>query len=338
MNYTYAVSIIIPSYNSEKTIKNCLDKIIIESKRLKSEIIVVDDCSTDKTKEIIKTFQNVKLIQLENNLGAGNARNKGAEIAIFENLCFIDSDIEISTNESILNLVKRLNKDDITGSVAGIQGHINLNKSSWTSNFVCLKSSYGFDELKEEKDFSVCTSEFCVISKQLFFKIGKWKTFYAAGGEEFDMGYKILKINKKNIKTNSATYSGYWCSLDIRFKRIIERTTKYIPLLLEKKKFDTKGSFATLGQFFSTFTTLLTVIYILISLVFDNDFFMSGLIVLIILQLIFELNFLIFAKKNYGMKMLIFSLFGIQVMNIGILLGVLIFFYKIIFSKTIITN
>ena len=105
-----------------------------------------------------------------------------------------------------------------------------------------------------------------------------------------------------------------------------------------KKKFDTKGSFATLGQFFSTFTTLLTVIYILISLVFDNDFFMSGLIVLIILQLIFELNFLIFAKKNYGMKMLIFSLFGIQVMNIGILLGVLIFFYKIIFSKTIITN
>ena len=65
---------------------------------------------------------------------------------------------------------------------------------------------------------------------------------------------------------------------------------------------------------------------------------MSGLIVLIILQLIFELNFLIFAKKNYGMKMLIFSLFGIQVMNIGILLGVLIFFFKIIFGKTTITN
>ena len=337
MNSEYNVSIIVPTYNVEKTIKNCLSRIIKESQRLKSEIILVDDCSTDKTVEIIKTFKDIKLIKLENNQGAGNARNKGADEAKYENLCFVDSDINISEG-SILNLVKRLKKDENTGSVAAIPDVVNLNKSSWSSNFVGLKSCYGFDDLKEERDFSVCTSEFCVISKELFFKIGKWKAFYAAGGEEFDMGYKILKINKKNIKTISATYSGYWCSLDIRFKRIVERTTKYIPLFLEKKKFDTRGSFATLEQFFSTFITLLSIIYILVSLIFDNAFFMSGLIALIILQLIFELNFLIFAKKNYGMKMVIFSLFGIQVMNIGILLGVLIFFFKIIFGKTTITN
>jgi hypothetical protein len=57
---------------------------------------------------------------------------------------------------------------------------------------------------------------------------------------------------------------------------------------------------------------------------------------LIILQLIFELDFLRFANKNYGIKMVIFSLFGIQIINIGILFGVLIFFYKIIFGKKII--
>ena len=73
MNSEYTVSIIIPSYNTEKTIKSCLDKITKESNRLKSEIIVVDDCSTDKTTEIVKTFQNVKLIKLESNQGAGNA-------------------------------------------------------------------------------------------------------------------------------------------------------------------------------------------------------------------------------------------------------------------------
>tara|TARA_B110000037_G_scaffold198109_1_gene236735 strand:+ start:1099 stop:2112 length:1014 start_codon:yes stop_codon:yes gene_type:complete len=337
MNSEYTVSIIIPTYNSEKTIRSCLEKVTKESKLLKSELIVVDDCSTDQTIEIIKTFQDIKLIKLKSNLGAGNARNKGAETAMYENLCFIDSDIHIS-EESILNLVKRLKKDNYTGSVAAIPDVTNLNKKSWSSNFVGLKSCYGFDDLKEEKDFSVCTSEFCVISKELFFKVGKWKAFYAAGGEEFDMGYKILKINKKNIKTISARYSGYWCSLDIRFKRIIERTTKYIPLFLEKKKFDTRGSFATLGQFFSTFTTLLIIIYTLISYISDNNFFISGLIALIFLQSIFELNFIKFAKKNYGMKMVIFSLFGIQVMNIGILLGVLIFFYKIIFGKKITTN
>jgi len=335
MNSEYTVSIIIPTYNSEKTIRSCLDKILKESKKLKSEIIVVDDCSADKTVEVIKTFQDIKLIKLENNQGAGNARNKGAEAAMYENLCFIDSDINIS-EESVLNLVKRLTKDSSTGSVAAIPDVTNLNENSWTSNFVGLKSCYGFDDVKTEKDFSVCTSEFCVISKELFFSIGKWKAFYAAGGEEFDMGYKILKINKKNIKTNSATYSGYWCSLDVRFKRIIERTTKYIPLFLEKREFDTKGSFATLGQFFSTLTTLLIVVYALISLIFNNTFFISGFIGLIILQLIFEFNFLRFANKNYGIKMVIFSLFGIQIINIGILFGVLIFFYKIIFGKKII--
>jgi len=334
MNSEYTVSIIIPAYNSEKTIRSCLEKVAKESKQLKSEIIVVDDSSTDKTTEIIKTFQDIKLIKLESNLGAGNARNKGAEAAIYENLCFVDSDIDIS-KESILNLIKRLKKNEDTGSVAAIPDVTNLNKESWSSNFVGLKSCYGFDDVKEEKDFSVCTSEFCVISKELFFKVGKWKAFYAAGGEEFDMGYKILKLNKKNIKIISATYSGYWCNLDIRFKRIIERTTKYIPLFLEKKKFDTRGSFATLGQFFSTFLTLLICVYALIFLIFDNNFFIPGLIGLIILQLIFELDFLRFAKRNYGMKMVIFSLFGIQVMNIGILLGVLVFFYKIIFGKKI---
>ena len=334
MNSEYTVSIIIPAYNSEKTIRSCLEKVTKETELLKSEVIVVDDCSTDQTIEIIKNFQDIKVIKLESNLGAGNARNKGAESAIYENLCFVDSDINISEG-SILNLIERLQKDNITGSVAAIPGITNLNENSWTSNFVGLKSCFGFDDSKEEKDFSVCTSEFCVITKELFFKIGKWKAFYAAGGEEFDMGYKILKINKKNIKTNSATYSGYWCSLDVRFKRIIERTTKYIPLFLEKKKFDTKGSFATLGQSFSAFTTLLILVYTSMSLIFNNTFFISGLLILIILQLIIELNFLIFANKNYGIKMVIFSLFGIQVINIGILLGVLIFFYKILFGKKI---
>ena len=337
MNSDYKVSIIIPAYNSEKTIKRSLEKVINESKKINSEIIVVDDCSTDKTKEIIKNLKGIKLIELESNQGAGNARNKGAEASIYENLCFIDSDIEIS-NESILNLVKRLNKNDNTGSVAATQDLINLNKNSWSSNFVCLKSCYGVDEIKDEKNFSVCCSEFCVISKKLFFEIGKWKAFNKAGGEEFDIGYRISKLNKKNIKTTSATYSGYWCDLKIRFKRIVERTTKYIPLLLEKKKFDTKGSFATLGQVISSIITSLIIAYILISLIFNDIFSLTSLIILITLQLIVELNFLIFAKKQYGIKMVIFSLFGIQVINCGILLGALIFFYNISVGKILSQN
>ena len=45
-----------------------------------------------------------------------------------------------------------------------------------------------------------------------------------------------------------------------------------------------------------------------------------------IVQVIFEYKFLVFAKKHFGLKMLFFSLFGIQIINIGILLGVIYFF------------
>ena len=233
---TYEISIIVPAYNAEKTIEKSIELILLETSKLQSEIIVVDDKSTDNTAEIVKKFKDVKLIQLEKNLGAGNARNIGANNSKYETLCFIDADIEISKEDSILNLVKRLYKTEETGTVCATQVLNNLNKNDWSSNFVCLKSCYGVDTINIEKEFSVCCSEFCAISKKLFIKVGKWKVFYAAGGEEFDMGYKIIKQNKKNIKISSATYSGYWCDFLTRFKRIIQRTLKYTPLLFEKKK------------------------------------------------------------------------------------------------------
>ena len=120
MNDKLSVSIILPAYNVGNTIKNCLNKIIDETNDLDSEIIVVDDNSKDETVEIVKTFKDVILIQLNNNQGAGNARNVGAKKAIHENLCFIDSDILISQN-SIINLVKRLKKNEETGTVSASQ-------------------------------------------------------------------------------------------------------------------------------------------------------------------------------------------------------------------------
>ena len=327
MKNNYKVSIIVPAHNSEITIKDSLSKIIDESKKIISEIIVVDDCSKDNTVKIIETFENIKLIKLEKNKGAGNARNVGADQAKYENLCFIDSDIIIS-EDSILNLVNRLHEDDETGSALATQDSFNLNKKEWSSNFVCLKSCYGTNTIKNEIKFSVCCSEFCAISKKLFFEVGKWKPFYDAGGEEFDLGYRIRKLNKNNIKTQSAKYSGYWYNLYERFIRIINRTSKYMPLFFKKKKFDSKGSFATLEQVFSALLTLIIIFFLITSYFFYQSALFKGLIILLLLQTIIELKFLIYATKKQGLKMLIFSLFGIQIINLGILFGVVYFFFK----------
>lgn len=88
------LSIIIPAYNSEKTISKCLDSLL--SQTIKDyEIIVVNDGSTDTTGKIIDSYSqkydNIISIHRENG-GQANARNSGLEIAHGKYITFVDSD------------------------------------------------------------------------------------------------------------------------------------------------------------------------------------------------------------------------------------------------------
>ena len=330
MNINYRASIIIPTYNSQKTIEVCLSNIIEESKKLESEIIVIDDNSSDQTIEIVKKFKTIKLVKLDNNKGVGNARNVGSGIAKHEILCFIDSDLVI-TNNSIVNLIKKLNQSSNIGSVSAIQEMVNLNTKDWSSNFVCLKSCYGFENVEKETEFSLCTAEFSVVSKETLNQVGGWKPFRNAGGEEFDLGYKINQLNKKNYKIIDASYKTSYVDLYTRFKKIIDRTEKYIHIFLKKKKFDTEGSFATFNQFLSSLLTLIIIVLILFNFILDRSLLIVGILAFFIAQIVVESNFIIFAKKHYGLKMMSFSLFGIHVINLGIILGVVYFIFRKIF-------
>ena len=88
-------SIIIPVFNEEKTIKILLDK-VLEQKEIEKEIIVIDDCSTDKTKDLIETeYKNkVKFISNYKNFGKGYCVRKGIEISNGEIILIQDADLE----------------------------------------------------------------------------------------------------------------------------------------------------------------------------------------------------------------------------------------------------
>ncbi len=89
------ISVIIPNYNSELYIKRCIDS-IIEQEYEVNEIIVIDDCSTDQSLNIIKEYINknnkIVLIENEKNMGVSYTRNKGIENAKSEYIMFCDSD------------------------------------------------------------------------------------------------------------------------------------------------------------------------------------------------------------------------------------------------------
>lgn len=100
------LSIIIPNRNGERTIGKCLAA-IYGNMPPDIEVIVVDDCSTDGSVDIIRKSP-CKLIRLESHSGAGRARNEGAKAAGGETLFFTDSDCLITkgTIETALNTVR----------------------------------------------------------------------------------------------------------------------------------------------------------------------------------------------------------------------------------------
>ena len=77
------ISIIIPIYNSEKTIKRCLESIINQTYR-NIEIILIDDGSKDNSYKICKEYQqndNRIVLKSQKNSGVSKARNTGLDIA-----------------------------------------------------------------------------------------------------------------------------------------------------------------------------------------------------------------------------------------------------------------
>lgn len=87
----YEVSIIIPAYNEETGIKGTLEKLIAGNYHEKYEIIVVDDGSTDKTKEISEAFP-IRVISHTVNKGYGAALKTGIRKSTADKVVFMDSD------------------------------------------------------------------------------------------------------------------------------------------------------------------------------------------------------------------------------------------------------
>lgn len=97
------ISVIIPNYNGSSTIGKCLDA-AFASNYENFEVVVVDDCSTDNSVEIIKQYP-CRLVRLDMRAGPGAARNSGAKNSRGEVLFFTDADCLI--REDALELANK---------------------------------------------------------------------------------------------------------------------------------------------------------------------------------------------------------------------------------------
>ena len=89
------VSVIMPTYNAAQWVAQSIDSVLGQT-YTDLELIITDDCSTDNTRDILRQYEaadaRVKVIYMDENLGAGRTRNKCIEHAQGRYIAFCDSD------------------------------------------------------------------------------------------------------------------------------------------------------------------------------------------------------------------------------------------------------
>jgi GT2 family glycosyltransferase len=128
------VSIIIVNYNTKELLKNCLNSILKYSIRIRYEIIVIDNASTDGSQQLIRDgFPQIKLIENKENVGFGKANNHGVKIAFGKYLFFLNPDCVLLNNavEIFFEFMENNNQEGNIGAVGGmlLNNDLQLNSS-----------------------------------------------------------------------------------------------------------------------------------------------------------------------------------------------------------------
>ena len=182
------VSIIIPTYNEEKDIEECIRTLLKQNYKDK-EIIVVDDGSSDRTVEIVKKFKKVKLIKGEHK-GTGFSRNLGARKAKGKILVFVDADMAFPKNYLQLLVKPIINDEKVIGTAEETQIVTNYD-NIWSR---CLGRYISHPGLKERIIFRA-------IRKNRFMEMGGFDPKYGyADDKTFWFKYKVKSVIAKNSK------------------------------------------------------------------------------------------------------------------------------------------
>ncbi len=214
------ISVIIVTYNSEKSIRNCLSSVF--SNQLETEVIVVDNNSNDKTVEVVKQSPKVKLIQNSENLGFGKANNIAVKIASGDFLFFLNPDCVLENN-TIKNLVSYLDSNSnvavvgpkLLNSDNSVQTEITRFPNLLSESFTLLRlhrvgflKNFVYPKLDYEKTQEVehLMGAALLIRREIFEEVGGFDEKFFLWFEETDLlkrikdlGYKIIYYTEARV-------------------------------------------------------------------------------------------------------------------------------------------
>jgi len=229
-------SIIVPTYNAAFTIKKCLDSVFKQSFS-DFEVIVVNDCSTDNTEEIINQY-NIKQIVLEKNSGPAAARNVGIKQAQGDIIIFIDADVTFRDNDSLFKLAKIFKEKKNIDGVIMIKDKVPLNiKEGLTPFYIAYYKYYLWNQPGEYQ--SSFTTERSAVKKYVFDKVGYFDDKYKkADVEDFEFGYRMNELGYKFYIARHIKVLHHFETFKQLTHKTLKRSWQWIRLFLKRKKFD----------------------------------------------------------------------------------------------------
>jgi GT2 family glycosyltransferase len=221
------VSIIIPVYNKYLYTFNCLNSIAKNiDLSIAFEILVIDDCSTDKTEEQLKQVSGICVLRNSENLGFLRSCNVGASKAKGKYLYFLNNDTQILPN-CLDSLLSSIENDQLVGAVGSkllypngklqeAGGIIWQDATGW--NYGRLDSA-DQPEYNYVRAVDYCSAASLLVKTELFNQLGGFfENFIPAYYEDTDLCFAIRKLGYKVLyqpKSQLIHYEGISSGTDI---------------------------------------------------------------------------------------------------------------------------
>jgi glycosyltransferase involved in cell wall biosynthesis len=229
------ISVVIPTYNRKNELSLLLDALDREPfPRDQFEVIVVDDGSTDGTKEFLKSYKplyRITTIFHEKNRGSGASRNDGIRAANKEIILFLDDDL-IPEQGILRHHADRHWKGD--HAVIGNIIYRETFTTRWVSRYL---STRGVKKVPagEKISFKCFWSSNASVRKDHLVRVGLFdEEFRGAGGEDTELAYRLEKAGIGFVYEDEAICHHQPVSLTQLIKRQRAFAAQALPLLLEK--------------------------------------------------------------------------------------------------------
>ncbi len=224
------ISVIIPNYNGEKTLQNCLAA-IYASQYEHFEVIVVDDCSEDRSIEVIKRFP-CRLIQLHKRSGASAARNVGVRVSQGVLLFFTDSDCVL--NENTLTIASQALLANGRKAVIGGTYHQQCFDKDFYSQFQSVFINYS--ETKHSTNPDYIATHAMAVYRETFITSGGFKEHWLPILEDVEFSHRLRSTEHRLLMNDNILVQHIFnFSLSKSFRNAIRKSRYWTQYSMDKK-------------------------------------------------------------------------------------------------------